>query len=36
MRYHAVPKEPMIMAGEILTAAEVAVLLKVQRRRSTR
>jgi excisionase family DNA binding protein len=29
MRYHALPKEPVIMADEILTVAEVAVLLKV-------
>jgi excisionase family DNA binding protein len=29
MRYHALPKEPVVMADEILTVAEVAVLLKV-------
>jgi excisionase family DNA binding protein len=29
MRYHALPKEPAVMADEILTVAEVAQLLKV-------
>lgn len=29
MRYHALPKEPISMADEILTVAEVAVLLKM-------
>lgn len=28
-RYHTLPEEPVVMADEILTVAEVAVLLKV-------